>query len=779
MTSKSRVNVSNSLIACAVLSAPLLAAAQDNGRKIEEVVVTAQKSEEALQDVPISMSALTGDQIDDLGITTMAEIATYTPNAKVTEDFRSIRGIGSTIDNQGSEESVSLYVDGVFQKGDYFLDAAFMDIERIEVLRGPQGTLYGRNAIAGVLAVTTKDPDGEFGGFAEVSAGEDEYRRFRGAVGGSLIEDKLNFRLAMALEDERGHIRNTHYDENPQNVEYSMGGDKLSARLKLGAPDFLGWDVIVSHTIIDNKVGGSGWQYFEGSAGLESVFRYYDEDFRFNKDYRHSIDGDERADFDATQTYIRMTRGDEWQWQVLAGYNDQEVRGGKDVDFSPAPVVFAEVKPNTAEVAQLEVQLTSPELDGLFGLNNVMGLNLGYTEFTAGVLGYQSKTYTRTDFFLDGPLFLTITGLSALADITPGLTQIVQGALLGINPEVTEQVERVVDTKAQAYSVFGQFVWHLRDDLRFIIGGRYEEERRDSKFDLEFVSTQPAIVFPIIGFNEFDEEKDFSDYAFTPKFNVIYDINDDVNIYATFAEGFKSGGINDGTTDGAADTLFYEAEEAKSYELGSKSMLFNQTLQLNAALFYSEYQNLQTSFVNADSSFVIGNAAEATIKGAELEWKWFLGEWFDVVGGIGYVHGRYDDYPNAPCTADQEETSCNLKGEPTYRLTPWTGSLTTNARFPVPGVDSAFGFVSVTANYQHDTLLNADNDPDQFQEAYTLIDARLGILAIDESWSISLIGKNLTNELYLTGASDSGLFAGDWGVVGKPRRAYLEVKYEF
>jgi iron complex outermembrane receptor protein len=87
--------------------------------------------------------------------------------------------------------------------------------------------------------------------------------------------------------------------------------------------------------------------------------------------------------------------------------------------------------------------------------------------------------------------------------------------------------------------------------------------------------------------------------------------------------------------------------------------------------------------------------------------------------------------------------------------------------------------VSVTANYQHDTLLNADNDPDQFQEAYTLIDARLGILAIDESWSISLIGKNLTNELYLTGASDSGLFAGDWGVVGKPRRAYLEVKYEF
>lgn len=779
MTLRSCVNIGRMLVIPAALVTPMLAIAKNETRRIEEVVVTAQKSEEAMQDVPIAMSALTGDQIDDLGITTMSEIATYTPNAKVTEDFRSIRGIGSTIDNQGSEESVSLYVDGVFQKGDFFLAAAFMDIERIEVLRGPQGTLYGRNAIAGVLSVTTRDPNGEFGGFAEVSAGEDEYRRFRGALGGSLIEDKLNFRLALAVEEEQGHIKNTHYDDNRNNVEYSMGGDKLTGRIKLGAPDVFGWDVVLSHTILDNDLGGSGWQYFKGSDGLESVFQYYDEEFRFNKDYRHSIDGDERGDFDATQTYIRMSRGDEWLWQVLAGFNDQEIRAGKDVDFLPAPVVFAEVKPSASEVAQLEIQLTSPEFDGFFGVNDVAGLDLGRTDFTAGILGYQSKNYTRTDFFLDGPLFLTITGLSSLADATPGLTEIVQGALLGINPEVTEQVERVVDTEAQAYSVFGQFVWHLRDDLRLIIGGRYEEERRDSKFDLEFVSTQPALVFPVIGFNEFDENRSFSDYSFTPKFNVIYDINEDANIYATYAEGFKSGGINDGTTDGNPDTLFYEAEDAKNYELGSKSLLFDQTLQLNAAVFYSEYKNLQTSFVNADSSFVIGNAAAATIKGAEVEWKWFLGEWFDVVGGIGYVHGRYDEYPNAPCTADQEETSCDLKGEPTFRLTPWTGSLTANASFPLPGVDSAYGFFSVTANYQHDTLLNADNDPDQFQEAYTLIDARLGVLAINQSWSVSLIGKNLTNELYLTGASDSGLFAGDWGVVGKPRRAYLEAKYEF
>ncbi len=227
-------------------------------------------------------------------------------------------------------------------------------------------------------------------------------------------------------------------------------GERKTVEFNLVMQNVSGWYEVLSHTVIDNVVGGSGWQYFSGSDGLERIFQYYDSEFKFDKNYRHSLDGDERAEFDATQTYLKLERGEEWQWSILAGYNEQELVGGKDVDFSPAPVVYAFVHPASSEVSQLEVQVTSPQFDGWFGMDSLFGWNPGTTEFTAGVLGFQSKTLANTDFFLDGPLFLTITGLSTVAAVPPCLSDLVNCALIGLNPDVAANIARDVITIAKA-----------------------------------------------------------------------------------------------------------------------------------------------------------------------------------------------------------------------------------------------------------------------------------------------------------------------------------------
>lgn len=746
---------------------------------LEEIIVTAQKTRQSMHDVPISMSAITGDTLKELGIVDMQNVALYTPNAKVTEDYRAIRGVGSTVDNQGSEDSVSFYVDGIFQKGDVIMSAAFLDIDRVEVLRGPQGTLYGKNAIAGVLAIRTKDPSDEFSAFFDIAEGSDnDLSRVRGGIGGEVIDSVMNARLAFVYEDKRGHLENTAHNEFPENIEYAQGAEKQTVRLKLGFPDVFGWDLVMSHTTVENEGGGTGWQMFRGSEGLEREFQSYDPEFRFGESYDVSIDADERAHVDANQTYLRAVYGESWQLSVTGGFNYQDVRGGLDADFSPAPVVWAYAEPIESSVVQWEVQLSSPELDGLFGIKDVFGLNLGRSEFIIGTMLYRNWTLAETDIFLDGPVYLSVLGESSAGDAIPLFGEFNASDLIGLLPLEQEQVFRSVRTRTQAKSIFGQYTWHPTEQLHILLGARVGNEKRHANWRLEFVGS-PPLLFPVIGWAEYQRELDFEDNEFSPKFSTVYDISDDINVYFTAAKGFKSGGINDGSTNGAEGTLFYEPEEATSYEIGSKMYLFERAMELNMAVFYSEYDNLQTSFVNDAAAFVVANAAEATLKGAEVDFNWLASEWLNFRGGIGYVHGRYDSYPNAPCQADQEATQCDLAGKPIYRLTPWTGSLTGNILLPVPIFDNLGGLISITANYQHDTLLNADNDPDEFQEAYIRWDARLGIGEQNQQWSLTLVSQNVTNEKYKTGASDAGLFDVGWGVIAPPRATYLEFRYNY
>lgn len=751
-----------------------------NTSRLEEVLVTAQKTSQSAQDVPISISVMDGDTLRNMALNTVADIAAYTPNVQVTENYRAIRGVGSTIGNEGSENSVSYYVDGMFQKGKYILVPAFLDVDRVEVLRGPQGSLYGKNAIAGVISVHTRNPSDEWEGFASYTGNADgDATLFQGAVGGPIIEGFLNARLAFLKEDRQGYMENTGYNENTENGEFALGADTQVARLKLEIPDVNKWNVLLSYTAMESLSGGTGNQIFEAGPGLEQEFQRYDPEFTFGRDYKYSTSNDERTRLDASQSYLRLSYGEEWNFTLAGGYSYQNVAGGLDVDFSPAPVVWGESDPLEGSIVQWEAQVSSPLMEGFAGLSSLFGTSLGTSEFIVGALALRNWRYARTDIYLDAVPFLQVSAGALMNSILPGGNLIDLTELEPLLPLGLEQVQRNVRTRIESQSLFGQYIWHLRDDLHITLGARYGREDRSARWRLEFVGDVPPIIFPAINWSEYEEQREFKDSEFSPKASVTYDFSENINAYITYAKGFKSGGINDGSQNGAEETLYYAPEKAVTWDIGSKMYLLDRRLQLNIALFHTKYQDLQTEYVNEASEFVVINAANAILKGAEVDFNWLATEWQSFRGGIGYLHGRYESFPQGPCQKGASSSACDLAGEPTLRETPWTANLTSITRFALPYFDNLGGLVSVSAVYVHDTFLAADNDPDQLQEAYVRWDARLGISTLDQTWSLTLEGKNLTDEYYLTAADDSGLFDYSWGVAGRPREVSLKLQYNY
>lgn len=737
---------------------------------IEEVVVTAQKREENIRDVPISVSAIGGEALKANNVANMNDLSLYTPNVKfqVTPNstFINIRGLG-TGENRGFEQSVGLVIDGVYYgRGDFMLGGT-LDMSRIEVLRGPQGTLFGKNTIAGALNVSTGQPENNFEGDVDASSGDFNHQRYRGAITGP-ITDTLSWRLAFQDERRDGYIFNTFLNQNQVDLNNQMARAKLRWQPIEDFTATLGFDV--------NEVSqyGDGYQISHVVGDHGDVYTSADPEAEFDGTNFQTSTDEERGG--GTRDVLTKTLNLSWDIgdfniAAITGHAEMDVRQDVDADFSAHRFLFLGYVDEYEQFSQ-ELRFTSAP---------------GDFEYVAGLYYFKSDFIVRTNIESygegAGPFIGPAFGAPSVGSSLLGAP--LMGAVLG--PSVDGASRKFFDQQATTVAAYGQATWYATDRLAAIVGLRYGVEKKDVVMRLAHEG-QSLLFEQILGEETYDttdpdydgDETTRRETELSPKFSLKYDINDDINVYATYAKGFKSGGFN--AQAPTADDLQFEPENATTIELGSKMRLLGGAMTLNIGLFDTDFDNLQVTIFNG-TQFVVGNAANAITRGLEFDGMWLPFENAAVTFSGGYTDAKYGQYRDGPCWADGDgEAGPNprerqeggnpldptdngrcfqdLSGQPLPRAPEWNGSLGFDYSFAVPNV--SWRVISgVNLLYQSETFLNLDNDPIDLQEATTQVNAKFGFAGRDEDWSLTIHGRNLTNEVIYMEAADVALLEGD------------------
>ena len=750
-------------LAAAVISASSLTqtVVADESLVLEEVIVTAQKRAESLQDVPISVNVMSGDKMNSAGITDLESLSAFVPNFSINQTGISttitIRGISSGI-NQGFEQSVGMYVDGIYYGRAQLARAPLFDLERVEVLRGPQSILFGKNSIAGAVSMTTAKPTDEFESsltlLYEPDHGEQDARF---VVSGPLSKSVAG-RLSILKRTLDGYMTNTlsgddEPDKDEQVVRAQLAWDateNLTAVLKLEQSrfDVIGRNIeVIGDTAGETGVGLSTiYPVFSGGVPLDS-----------KQDFKRQANGDfsDNETENAVLT-IEYNLGENVLTSVT-GYSAYEYDELCDCEYTGLNTFTLGLKEEFDQFSQ-ELRIASPTGETL--------------EYIAGLF-YQTNDLEFSDQF-DVPVNSALTGIS--------------GTLAGYRSQ------RVFDQDSDLWSVFAQATWNINDRLRVTLGGRYTDESKSASRNF-FSGTEapnPIVVANITALDLAENvlraephqiSGDRDETAFTPLANVQYNITDEIMVYATYTTGFKSGGfdvrsnaspdINVGVPAAITTALSqppspvgvfeFEDEEAQSFEVGSKMSLLDGAAELNIALYRTEYEDLQVSIFDGGLGFNVGNAAQANVQGLELDARWRVTQELTLSGSAAYLDFEFEDYDNGECYFLQQQLEpstvtnaaldmCSFDGKRPVYTPEWTANIAADYTRPI-GEELELN-AGVDLGYYDDYLASPTLDPRVAQESYTKVDARIALAQIDGDWAVAIIGRNLTDESIMTFASE-------------------------
>jgi iron complex outermembrane recepter protein len=753
-------------VACAVSAALLAFTIDTNAAQLEEVLVTAQKRVESLQDVPIAITAVSGDAINSGGFSRMEDLAPALPNFQFAEavsgsDNIFMRGIGSG-PNFGFEQAVGLVVDGYFFGRSRFGRATFLDLERVEILKGPQGALIGKNTSGGAINVTTAKPTNELSGWisANYEFEADEGYTVEGAVSGPLT-DSLTARLAVRYDDRDGWVENVATGEDDQQVE------DLTARLHLA------WDI--SETFSANLMYQYGDLDHQGRTRQLSkcgqILRAQPffpllvakgEDCKANDSRNINPTHNGEGRFEGFETEFDFA-GLTLNWDLgaftlssLTGWAQYEVTDEVDIDAT-----FIEFGGYTGiedyKQWSQEFRITS---NGEGSIDYIGGIFLQSTE--------QDVDFLRHFPALPPPL-------SPSSDLIR-----------------THQ-------ESDTYAFFGQVTWHVTDTWDVTLGGRYTTEDKDAQqfqTPTALYTDVPIVLVPPFGPAAASHvlDGDRSESNFSPTLNVQWRPTDDAMFYGSVRRGFKGGGFDmqlDGNQDQAEAGFEFEDEDVLAYELGAKLYLADGAAQLNLAAFRTEIDNLQVSSLDSETvTFNVGNAATAISQGVEVDFKWAATDNLTLVLAAAYLDAYYDDFPNAPCNADQllggrcpdpANQQQDLSDEPLQYAPETAAMMSAEYVWPLTGSLELTGFVQML--YQDDIFLSLDLDPNASQDSYTKWNARFTLRSSAQNWEVSVIGRNLTDESTVNFANDAlgGPFmAGSYfAMVESPRAVSLQARLFF
>lgn len=672
-------------------------AARTSSTVIEAVVVTAQRVEQNLQDVPVAVSAFNEETLWVNRMINMEDIARRTPSFTATavnpgEPNLAIRGIGTEgiNSNAGGDPSVVMFVDGVYigRGGSAPLD--LYDLERVEVLRGPQGTLFGKNVVGGAISLTSRRPSFD-DDFVDVSGTFGNYDRV-----------ELLGRFNRAFSDTvavSGAINSLQHDGytlnettgNKVDDEKSAGG-----RLTLRYMPSEVLDVLVSLDHVHQDQAGQPRDNvcdatFDGGVHCVGV----DPDKRRVNAFR---DGYLRRDV----TGLTVDVDYETAWGTLTS-----VTAYRTADYSHADAFFSNpINPP----AQIESYNENIEDDEQFSQE----FRLAFDAMGSRLHGVAGVYYLFENIERDERLEQTFP--------VPSVTGI------GSFPQ---------DVDSTSFALFGQVDYDLSDRLTVTAGARMTWEKKDAELAGVLVEG-PGLPPPLA--EEYAVDADENWDAFTPRFAVSYQLNDDAMVYASAARGFKSGGFQGtaGTADSAS--VPYDPEFAWSYEVGAKTEWLEDSLRVNGAVFHIDYDDLQVSQLVPLCCVVIGNAATAQIDGLELEALYRPLPGMDVNVSYSYLDAEFDSFESG-ATADNSGNTLPRAPENKWNVG-------TQYAWSVGDLGSVLARVDWTQ--QSKIFFEASNTPLEVQKRYDEVDARLSLRAHDDRWEVALWGKNLSDELVKT-----------------------------
>ncbi|WP_321395549.1 TonB-dependent receptor [Emcibacter sp.] len=702
----------------AVTSAPAFAQGQeaDSTFTLEEIVVTARKRAESLQETPIAISAFSAEALEDRGAGNINDVAGLVPNLQYSSSASgtvgassfAIRGIGQSDFITTTEPGVGVYLDGVYLARVTGAALDLADVERVEVLRGPQGTLFGRNTIGGAVSVITAKPTGELGGKAEVTVGN--HARFNGRFSADfpIVKDVLAGKVSFLAKNSDGY----GYDNDPAGGGGNLGEERdVAGRVQLlyTPKDDMSFLLSADHTRRRGTVmplGRVGYVQNAGNAafddgGTNSVIPYDDPNL-----VRYDTPADDELDVYGVSLTSDFGLGN-MDLKLITAYREQSGVSGQDFDGGSSPILNQVIDSSQDQFSQ-EIQLTGTSFDDRL-------------EWLVGAYYFRETGQFDQDVVLGGVPILIYTG-----------------------------------STTDSYALFAQGSYSLTEKLSVTAGLRWTSEKKSVDVDTFFGPFQLV-----------DEVRDETFSAFSPKVSVEYQATDDVMVYASVGRGFRSGGFN-GRPFSPNDLFPFDEETTTAYEVGLKSDLMDRKLRINVAGFYTDYKDIQLTATTQNDlgQFVVltANAGKAEIYGIEAEVQAMPVEGLFVYGGLGYANNGNLD----PQTGFTFDTSAgkNLPG-----ASEWTLSLGGDYRFEVG--DDWMAMIGADYSWRSRYDHQASNQTATVEEdGYGLLNARLTVGPEDESWKLTFYGKNLTDEVYRVYGQDSMSSQGVAVVWFGPTREY-------
>ncbi len=773
------------------LSSTMVAAQTESTTKkvrvIEEVIVSAQKRDEAVQDIPISMSVLTADFMVEQGVTDLREALLYVPNVAVEQAgfFAAPRARGFTFNNNNKafEPPLGLAIDGIpYTRIPYFLAATF-DLKRIEVLRGPQGTTFGKNTTAGLIHMITADPSDDFRGNFSAQGGDFKRERYEASIGGPIIPEVMRFRLAAFTDTRDGFIENTTDDVNPKAQKNFRGHDRDGYRLKLDIPDIVGASLKLTWEDVDLTDLGTGFEIIRASEDVKEFLRAYDPNTDFEQgNHVASLDDQDGRSVNIKTFNMEINYDiDDWGLVFVGGHSVLEQSLSLDTDFTPAPATLG-LGGDKSPTTTAEFRVISPPLEGLLGLKSLFGADLGSSDFVAGVF-YQDRqindSYFR--FIFDLPSYL---GLITAAASDGGASAFSLLPPLG-EDQLVEDVTQTYEQKAESQAVFAEFKWQFVQDWTLQLGMRYGEETKEAKWKQFFNQDQPAVVLPQAGLDEFEASREKDENQFQHKVSLNWQPSDNLSLFLHRAEGVKGGGFNAFAFRAVEDELVFYPEYTTEWSLNAKTNWLDNTLVANLSIFLMDVDDFQV-LSRAPERTTIGigvtlvkNAAEARSKGVEGDIQWLATDWFTLIGTLGYNETEYLKFTDNECPPDQtDDPNCgNATGKPFPFAPKWNNTLTGLVRVPL--FESGLEFTaSATIEQFSEQLLDVDLDERKKQDGFERYKASIGVAHPSQGWSLKIIGENLTDEK--TGIRQGDLFSGVFvEIAEQPRTMYAQFDWRF
>ena len=721
---------------------------------LEEVIVTAQKRAQNLNDVSISVTAATAQDISDMRIETPLDIAKLAPNVDIKSTLAglnpaiTLRGVGLNDFNVNNNPSVGVYVDEVFLTSPAMLSFMMFDVERVEVLKGPQGTLYGRNTNGGAINIVSVKPTRETEGYIRLGAGNFDSREIEAAIGGSL-SDAISGRLSLRLDDRDGQHSWNQGDHTFGDVDstairgqlaYDNGGD-FTANLSVSIGDQTGTTIPgTAFGTLDANFGTC-----TGSQILAQQCTDFDGFKRTSSDpYAHDTDTATVAlskTLDVESSALVLTANWNLGGMALTSITSvsdlDRVWGEVSVDHTPAITPYGTIEKDE-EISQVSQELR---------------LSGGDDSFSWMLGAFYSNDEVETDNYIE------LTEVSAINDPDFGLggLDLAWGYL----------------QETESMAVYGNTEFALNDKLTLVAGLRYSDESREFRnagtflaFDGELLDAD-AIFFgedfdgELTPFTSQDDE--ISEDRFSGKLGLDFRASEGVLIYGSVSTGFKSGGYFGDFTFDSSELAPFGIEEVTAFEAGFKATMADGSLQINGAIFNYDYEGIQTVIATDAGTFPLTNAEEATINGAELDLNWAPTESLDMRLAIGLLDHELEDarlgsaVPNA---ADMQATGI--------------------VRYRFMASEKLQVELQTDFKYTDEAFREAYNDPILKTDSYTLWNGRIAVSNPSASWVLSIWCNNLTDEVYYPQGFDLQALNGTYmKFLGAQRTVGVNLHYSF